>query len=72
MKIHNSTRDTFYSTSSIQMIINRLNELARRGNYVFRGYGKQDELLPSIIRGKTSYANVESDLLKDFEKYGSS
>lgn len=71
MKIHNVDLDTFDASSSVQSVIDRLNDLARHGNYVFRGYGKQDELLPNIIR-KGNYSDIESDLLKDFEKYGSS
>ncbi len=58
------------ATDSFQKIIDTINDLARNGEYVFRGYGRQDELLPNIIR-KNNYENVEVDLLKDFEKYGS-
>lgn len=71
MKVHNENIDTFDSTSNVQAVIDRLNDLARHGNYVFRGYGKQDELLPNVIR-KGNYVDIEGDLLKDFEKYGSS
>lgn len=56
---------------SIEKAINVLTQLARSGEYVFRGYNKQDELLPSIIRGKVNYENEEADLLKSFERYGS-
>lgn len=71
MKIHNEKLDTFNPEQGVQAVIDRLNELVRKGGYVFRGYGKQDELYPNIIRGKTSYENLEDKLLKDFEKYGS-
>lgn len=71
MKIHNDNLDTFDASSSVQAVIDRLNDLARHGNFVFRGYGKQDELLPNIIR-KGNYVDIEGELLKDFEKYGSS
>lgn len=56
---------------NINDVINELNHLAKEGRFVFRGYNKQDELLPSIIRNKTSYVDVEDKLLEEFEKYGS-
>ena len=55
----------------VQRVIDELTYLARTGDYVFRGYNRQDELLPNIIRDKVNYADVETDLLKDFERYGS-
>lgn len=54
----------------VQKAIDTLTEFAQSGSYVFRGYGKQDELLPNIIRNK-NYEDVEDALLKDFERYGS-
>ena len=33
-------------------LITRLTELAESGKYVFRGYSKQDQLQPNIIRKK--------------------
>lgn len=36
---------------------------------MFRGYGKQSELLPNIIREK-DWRNCEIELLSDFERYG--
>lgn len=72
MKKHDDSRDTFESTAKIEQIIDRLNELALSDkDYLFRGYSKQDELKPGIIRGK-DYRNKERALLFDFEKYGSS
>ena len=71
MKVHNEKIDTFHPYQGIQAVIDRLNELAKGGGYVFRGYGKQDEMIPKIIRDK-DYTNLEGKLLKDFEKYGSS
>lgn len=71
MNIHDDYLDTFDASSNVQAVIDRLNNLARQNNYVFRGYGKQDELLPNIIR-KGNYANIENNFLNDFEKYGSS
>lgn len=53
-----------------QCVIDELTSLARSGGLVFRGYNKQDELLPALIREK-DYSNVEQELLKDFERYGS-
>lgn len=51
-------------------LIKVLTELANDGSYVFRGFNKQDQILPSIIRDK-DYSSVESNLLVEFEKYGS-
>ena len=59
------------SSDGAQRVIDELTGLARSGGKVFRGYNKQDELLPSLIRDKVSYTDVESELLKDFERYGS-
>lgn len=59
------------ASDGAQRVINELTGLARSGGKVFRGYNKQDELLPSLIRDKVSYTDVESELLKDFERYGS-
>lgn len=46
-----------------------LTDLAVNKNNVFRGYGKQSELLPSLIREK-DWSNQEINLLFEFEKYG--
>ena len=51
-------------------LIQDLTFLARQGNYVFRGYSKQDQLLPNIIREKDLSPN-EKIYLNEFEKYGS-
>ena len=51
-------------------IIKYLIDLADEGNYVFRGYGRQKELLPVLMRGK-GFREKENELLIDFEKYGS-
>lgn len=53
-----------------KLLIQKLNQLAQEGHYVFRGYSKQDELLPSLIRD-SNYTDLEIDFLKEFEKYGS-
>lgn len=50
-------------------LISFLTSLSLHRNYVFRGYGKQSELLPNIIREK-DWSNYEIELLSDFEKYG--
>ncbi|NLZ67365.1 MAG: FRG domain-containing protein [Clostridiaceae bacterium] len=63
--------DIFGKSSTVDHVIRRFDRLAKSGNYVFRGYSKQDELLPAILRDKKSYIKLESDFLKDFEKYGS-
>jgi hypothetical protein len=70
MVLQNACFDTFDAVDGAQSVISRLNELARMGTYVFRGYGKQDELIPRIIRDG-DYSNIENKFLKDFEKYGS-
>ena len=69
--MNNFKFDVIEASDGVQAVIDRLNWLARSGAYVFRGYGKQDELLPNIIRDK-DFSNVETILLHDFEKYGSS
>ena len=50
-------------------VISALTDLAKNRNLVFRGYSKQAELLPKIIREK-DLSNREIELLVDFEKYG--
>lgn len=50
-------------------LIDYLTELSAHKNYVFRGYGKQSELLPNIIRDK-DWSNYEIELLNGFERYG--
>lgn len=50
-------------------IIQYLTELAQDKSLVFRGYGKQQELLPNIIRD-SDLRNREIELLSNFEKYG--
>lgn len=42
-------------------LINRLTELAENGHYIFRGYSKQDQLLPNIIR--RNFVDQENALL---------
>ena len=51
-------------------LINTLVKLAKFRTFVFRGYNKQDQLLPNIIREK-DYSQLEEKLLNEFEKYGS-
>ena len=50
-------------------VIKELMILAKNREYVFRGYGKQNELYPNIIRD-TDLRNREIELLIAFEKYG--
>ena len=47
-------------------LITRLTELAESGKYVFRGYSKQDQLQPNIIR--KNLVEKERDLLFEFER----
>jgi len=51
-------------------LIQVLTYLARQGKFVFRGYTKQDQLLPNIIRDK-DLSKHERFFLNEFEKYGS-
>ena len=69
--VYNDSIIRIEATDSAQRVIDELTGLARSGGKVFRGYNKQDELLPSLIREKTSYTDVEAELLNDFERYGS-
>lgn len=46
-----------------------LTDLSAAKKYVFRGYGKQSELLPNIIRDK-DWRSHEIELLSKFERYG--
>lgn len=62
--IHN-TDEVFFST---EHLIDRLTGLARNKNMVFRGYGKQSELLPNIIRDN-DLRDQEIELLSCFEQY---
>lgn len=54
---------------SADEVINELSSLAKNKNLVFRGYGKQTELYPNIIRN-SDLTNREIELLSNFEKYG--
>lgn len=47
-------------------LIARLTELAESGNWVFRGYSKQDQLQPNIIR--RNLVDQERELLFEFER----
>lgn len=49
-------------------LIDRLSELAISGQWVFRGYNTQEQLLPNVIRRNVS--DVEDTLLFEFERYG--
>lgn len=50
-------------------LITHLTQLAVNKNNVFRGYGKQSELFPNIIREK-DWREQEIKLLHEFERYG--
>lgn len=49
-------------------LMDRLTELAISGQWVFRGYNTQEQLLPNVIRRNVS--DVEDTLLFEFERYG--
>lgn len=50
-------------------LISKLTALASNGNYVFRGYTIQKQMLPNIIRNNVT--DIELELLFEFEKYAS-
>jgi hypothetical protein len=64
----NNYLDEYYTDQ--EKLINSLSFLATSGTYVFRGYNKQDQLLPIIIRD-IDFSDFEAELLNRFEKYGS-
>ena len=68
--MNNDGRIVIGENDSLEKLIDILNGFARKGEYVFRGYGKQDELYPSIIRDK-DLRKEEEKLLENFERYGS-
>ena len=51
-----------------ESLLNRLTALALANEWVFRGYNKQDQLCPNILRYNLS--DVERELLFEFERYG--
>lgn len=50
-------------------VINYLIGLTLKGNYVFRGYNIQDQMLPGLVRNRTS--QYEKEYINKFLKYGS-
>ena len=58
-----------YTFHDSKKLIAFLTELSSKKCYVFRGYGKQSELLPNIIRDK-DWRDQEIKLLNEFERYG--
>ena len=60
------TERTFNNANDV---IQHLIQLAQNKSLVFRGFGKQQELLPNIIRD-ADLTNREIELLAYFEKYG--
>ncbi len=57
---------TFFKANEV---IAELTDLAKNKSLVFRGYGKQSELFPNIMRDN-DLRNREIELLVAFEKYG--
>ena len=51
-------------------LIKHLSMLAQQNRFVFRGYNKQDQLYPSLIRD-SDFSKEEFEFLKSLEKYGS-
>ena len=62
----NSSESIFTDANKL---ISHLTQLAVNKNNVFRGYGRQSELMPNIIREK-DWRPQEISLLYEFEKYG--
>ena len=58
-----------WTFDNVEALIAFLTSLASQRNYVFRGYGKQSEILPSIVRDK-DWSDYEIVLLSEFERYG--
>lgn len=63
------SNDSKFIFTDANKLISRLTQLAVNKNNVFRGYGKQSELLPNVIREK-DWSPQEISLLYEFEKYG--
>lgn len=63
----NNQSEKYYHRQSD--LLEDLETLAKSDTYVFRGYNKQDQLLPNIIRD-SNYSNYEVELLETFEKHG--
>lgn len=55
--------------TSADQIMELLLSLAAKGNFVFRGYENQAQLLPGLIR-YDDLSGKEMQLLSDFERYG--
>ena len=55
--------------TSADQIMELLLNLSAKGNYVFRGYENQAQLLPGLIR-YDDLSEKEMNLLSDFERYG--
>ncbi len=53
-----------------QTVILDLLNICKNGKFAFRGYNKENQMLPGILRG-SGLATEEWRLLKEFEKYGS-
>lgn len=66
MTLNNLYTDVIFSDT--KKLISYLTQLADKNN-VFRGYGRQSELLPNIIREK-DWSDQEINLLHEFERYG--
>lgn len=60
----------FEQDKNPKYVITELLELACCGNFVFRGYNREQEMLPSILRNSGDITK-EWDMLKKFEIYGS-
>lgn len=51
-----------------EALIGFLTKLTKRGEYVFRGYSTQDQMVPNLLRNNV--ARLELELLSKLEKYG--
>lgn len=60
------TKEKYMNTA--EEIIKYLTDLAKTGEYVFRGYSIQEQMQPNLTRNKVQ--DIELELLSEFEKYG--
>lgn len=66
-----SNKLIFESEDDVQNVIEKLTFFAKDGRFVFRGYNRREELLPSLIRENRKFVDFEKELLENFERYGS-
>lgn len=58
-----------YFYDNAEDLLSKLSSLQKKGDFVYRGYSKQEEVTPTIMRNK-QYILKEKNFLYDFEYYG--